>query len=87
MMTMTKNDTKPAFIREAFTCPHCGVYAEQEWWMSEGLENAPTWVEQARVSLTRCRHCGGVAVWRGAAIVDPLPPECPRGQPSVQPAH
>ena len=71
---MTKpNDTKPAWLREAFKCPHprCGVYAEHEWYLTEGIEDAPTWVQETRVSLTKCRHCQGVAVWRGATLVDP----------------
>ena len=64
--------TKPDYIKEAFTCPHCGVYAEMHWWMTEGLgDEEPDWVREALVSIVRCHHCDQVNVWQGAAMVWP----------------
>lgn len=55
----------PGFKKKAFTCPHCGVYANVQWEASSELR----WTSNGRHHLANglycatCAHCGNRTVW------------------------
>ena len=62
----------PAFGLQAFHCPHCGVYANQNWpplFLPHPLGKVP--LPQAEVAVTQCAHCDEFGVWHKEALVSP----------------
>jgi predicted RNA-binding Zn-ribbon protein involved in translation (DUF1610 family) len=56
----------PVEDAKAFTCPHCGVYAHQNW----GALTAQ-YVAWTNVKQSTCAHCNEVCIWRSARMIDP----------------
>lgn len=61
-----------------FTCPHCGVYAQQAWIelffpQGQGVSRL-----SVGLALAQCRHCGENTVWMQDRVVYPTVSQAPR---------
>lgn len=80
----------PKFNENAFNCPHCGVYAHQEWFSGVGYGNLARQYmgdivdvvgikgELAGMSVSVCSHCHKEVIWLNENILlprnSPVPP-------------
>lgn len=53
----------------AFNCPHCGVYAKQDW--SGMFYNVNNISKQASYSIAECSHCLGLSFWCEGSMIFP----------------
>src|SRR5450830_570853 len=60
----------PAFQEKAFTCPHCSVYAAQNWF-SVIAQNGYGSRTQEYLAQSRCAHCEKCSVWAYEKMIDP----------------
>ena len=51
----------PGFKKEAFTCPHCGVYANIQWTASLQARRGSTFTNGLHCAA--CVHCSNRTVW------------------------
>jgi len=71
--------TPPTFRGDGYNCPHCGVFAHQDWY-DVSLENAPVDEEKEAsddLALSYCDKCGKYAVWIKDDMIFPLPSAVP----------
>jgi hypothetical protein len=71
--------TPPTFRGDGFNCPHCGVFAHQDWY-DVSLENAPVDEEKEAsddLALSYCDKCGSYAVWIKDEMIFPQPSVVP----------
>lgn len=66
----------------AFTCPVCGVHANQRWYghlWSRGLGNAgpPLVVKLVDLRVSTCTSCGKYTLWKGETQIHPRGSEAP----------
>ncbi len=54
---MTDKYVMPGYGKNAFHCPHCSVYARQEWSTLSDLRRGPS------VECSTCTHCDGNIQW------------------------
>lgn len=55
---------QPGVFQNAFTCPHCGAIAKQDWWMRRfdgQLVNNNQGIHPLRVGT--CHNCGQSSIW------------------------
>lgn len=76
------NFISPIHSQKSFNCPNCGVFAEQTW--SESLQifyfdkKANGDIVKAHYelhsiySISRCRHCFEIAIWKETKMIYPL---------------
>src|SRR6476660_7013945 len=69
----------------AFTCPHCGAYAQQHWWhnagqMSQGAHNLP---KDNPIAANRCTHCKRLSLWWQTTMVYPSCGAAPPPNPDL----
>lgn len=69
----------PRFKEEVFHCPHCGVFARQEWYevsLEErlGLEEVSP---PESISLSQCENCSKHSVWVNEKMIYPLSSPAP----------
>jgi hypothetical protein len=57
----------PTLGAKAFTCPHCSVYAQQNWF-SLHYPNGNTSI----VRISNCEHCQKSGYWLSRALVSPI---------------
>ena len=75
----------PARTLEAYTCPHCGVYASQSHFSSHAnlgsrfVGHDP----QRPLGTTQCRHCEQYSVWFGSAMLYPNRGAAPPPNPDM----
>jgi hypothetical protein len=64
---MTQTTTPPASGLNAFNCPHCGAFAEQNWYglAASGSHQLHGW------QASRCRRCMNYGIWENGAMVFP----------------
>lgn len=63
--------TPPGYKEEGFHCPHCGVYAHQDWY-EVSLERDDENGESAEgLSLCYCERCSNYSVWVDEKMVYP----------------
>jgi hypothetical protein len=74
--------TASGFKAEVSHCPHCGVYAEQEWFdvargrlQETGVSHYEGFV--AGLYLSFCLRCGEYALWRGDEMIYPVTSTAP----------
>lgn len=74
----------PQHKKEQFHCPHCRVYAAQEWIAVTTHERTEsgilTYVHSQALDICKCRHCHQRSYWYKKRMIDPS--EAP-----VPPAH
>jgi len=73
----------PEYRKEAFHCPHCGVYSRQEWGGSPTFrkfdfkQNKMTTTpllskELTKLEVSICDHCGELTIWYNGRMRYPL---------------
>jgi len=56
--------TPPEYKGEAFNCPHCNAFADQEWYTLSGFDQVQReWVRDPHVRRASCRHCRQPSYW------------------------
>ena len=77
--------TAPAFNLRGFTCPHCGAFAQQQWWLNggdlTGHQLHPP--GQNRLGLSQCELCHKVSVWWDGAMLFPSSGLAPIANPDL----
>lgn len=77
---MTEKFVAPQFAKSAFHCPHCGVYASQQWSlvMATGRRNGlliklDTFYSDELEDLvfSNCAHCKKISIWRERSLLFP----------------
>jgi hypothetical protein len=70
---------------KAFTCPHCGAFAQQSWWYNGGnMDDGKVGNPAANpLALSRCTHCGGLMVWFDKTMVHPSRGHAPPPNPDL----
>lgn len=61
----------PEFDKTAFNCPRCGAYANQGWYLANGIDKVKaefSGVSINRVSIdefafSNCTHCNKISIW------------------------
>jgi len=76
---MSENYTLPSFKEAGFNCPHCGVFAHQEWYevsLEEklGLEDVSP---SEKITLSQCEKCSKYAVWINEEMIYPYASDVP----------
>ena len=66
---MSEKIIYPEFNKNAFHCPHCGVYAKQNWC---NFDYYP--LNNGRWKIARCEHCNRVSIWGGYDCIEQLFP-------------
>lgn len=71
--------TPPGFKAEGFHCPHCGVFAHQDWYevsLEEdvGIETAAS---DEKLTLSQCENCKKHAVWIDEKLIYPVSSTAP----------
>ena len=69
----------PRFKEEGFHCPHCGVFARQEWYEVSfeerlGLDEVSP---PEGISLSQCENCNKHSVWVDEKMIYPLSTPAP----------
>lgn len=69
----------PRFKEEGFQCPHCGVFARQEWYEVSfeerlGLDEVSL---PESISLSQCENCSKHSVWVDEKMIYPLSSPAP----------
>ena len=75
--TNTENDTSPKLRADAFQCPHCHVYATQEWLPEahRGIKVIEAFFRN--YDSAKCLHCKKLSFWEKGKIVYPSTPSVP----------
>ena len=68
---MTNKFVRPAFQKESFTCPRCGVVSHQEWNQLFCLGDESRFEESLRGKAARCEHCNCFSVWLQGEMIFP----------------
>ena len=71
--------TPPSYKAEGFHCPHCGVFAHQDWYevsLQEdiGIEIVPP---GENLTLSQCENCQRHAVWINESLIYPFSSTAP----------
>lgn len=67
--SVTNPNANPEYAQEAFTCPHCGVYARQQWihWELGGRPSQRTHA----IARAECHNCCEYSVWHDKQLIYP----------------
>jgi hypothetical protein len=78
-LLMEEDYSPPREDEEYFTCPHCGIFGEQQWEeLTSGefpLENHP--------KLCRCWRCKRISLWFGGMMIIPATGGAPPPSPDL----
>ena len=72
---MSSEYTPPSFKEVGFHCPHCGVYAHQNWF-DVALEGGPDEPGET-LSLGTCEKCGRFSLWIDGEMIYPPSADLP----------
>ncbi|MFH2305363.1 DUF4145 domain-containing protein [Enterobacter hormaechei] len=61
--------TAPEHREEAFNCPHCGAYAQQEWFSLTYPKNGYGY--NAYIDLSICSRCEEIGYWHDEKLIIP----------------
>jgi hypothetical protein len=72
----------PKYDAKSFDCPHCGVYAQQDWL---GLNQLPETIYKQThwIEITQCMHCKEHTVWDQHKLVYPISSIAPQQSPDM----
>ena len=74
-----QNQTPPEYKKNSFTCPYCGVYAQQTW---GSAQRATAENERFRpvghLITARCTNCRWCSIWRDNEMIYPLISSAPK---------
>lgn len=61
----------PVFKFEAFSCPHCGVFANQLWDKPLVIQSDNTRSYMADFDIAHCKQCNNYSLWREENMLFP----------------
>jgi hypothetical protein len=64
--------TEPNFESDAFNCPHCDVYAHQEWNDLIAVRNPGEPQMINRLTLCFCSKCKNYTLWLSDKMIYPI---------------
>lgn len=70
----------PALGRDAFHCPYCHVYADQQWYatvFAQGSQRYSTTTTLEDFQVSKCAHCQQHSLWQEQSLVVPLSNSAP----------
>lgn len=75
-------DTSPKVNKQSFCCPHCKVFAQQQWFRPTLVETHGNMGISDRgpledFLLNKCSNCNKYLIWHGDSILFPLPLDGP----------
>jgi len=68
--SMQTEYTSPSYKAESYHCPHCGVYAKQDWY-EVFVQNSPMDESEEDMALSYCSNCSNYCVWVKGEMVYP----------------
>lgn len=71
----------PEFQKEQFNCPHCGVYAHQNW--SQCWYTLWQRTQNTALSVSHCVHCKEEAYWYKERMIIPSSGDAPLPAPDM----
>lgn len=63
---MIEEDKLPAFEKDAFCCPQCNTFAQQEWFPLSNIEGITK-----DLSLSSCSYCKEYSIWKNKELIYP----------------
>lgn len=75
---------QPQVFLDAFTCPHCGAIAKQDWWMKRwigDIVNKDRSLHPLRVGI--CQHCKSSSIWVENVMYFPEKTNAPMPNPDM----
>ena len=67
---MELNNNMPEVNKNAFICPHCGVFAQMRWEHSKNNEYIPI-PKNYCFHVGTCTNCGNVTIWNYDKMIEP----------------
>lgn len=62
----------PKYQEDAFCCPHCGVYAHQDWRMNvTAIQQYRSTKTMENIAVSFCVYCGNYAIWISEKLIYP----------------
>ncbi len=74
-----QNQTPSELYRKSFTCPHCGVLAQQDWSQRLVLMEK----NQCYPETALCKSCDKVSIWVKGQIIYPLTSFAPKADDAM----
>lgn len=66
----------PVLNLKGFNCPHCDMYAHQQWknlhYQTIDQRNHVSWPALPNAMANFCTHCNGIGIWMNEKMVFPL---------------
>ena len=69
----------PAHRVRAFNCPHCGAFAQQDWF---GM-TAPSWRVMTELDVAHCQQCNSYSLWLNEKMIYPVSGTAPLPNPDL----
>jgi len=79
---MREKYSPPEYRKEAFHCPHCGVYSRQEWGIAPSFSKLDLKMDMvvgnlisagvSGIVVSVCEHCGEPTIWYNGSMIYPL---------------
>ena len=86
---MQRQHVPPSYRGDAFTCPHCGAYSKQRWFVhflhgseTEGTYSARGYSDPTQVSA-QCDRCGKLSYWYEQKMLYPDTGAAPLPHPDM----
>ena len=73
---------QPAAREDAFHCPHCGSFSDQNW-INLLVQNHNTRIRRDDFDIGCCRRCDEITVWKDDQMVFPLTGNAPLPNPDM----
>ncbi len=73
----------PELHKNSFHCPHCGVFAHQDWFRTYLFHPNGQHEDIAELRVARCVHCEKFSVWLGSGILSPETSATPLPHPDM----
>ncbi len=73
----------PNSLAPGFTCPHCGVYAQQRHYGADWSLRHPSAGPGSEVRTSQCVHCGKWCLWHKDQMVYPVRGNAPPPNPDM----
>ena len=74
---MENEYTPPKYRLDNYHCPHCGVYAHQDWY-EVFVQNTSKDESEEDITLSYCSNCRNYAIWVSENLVHPEWTAAPR---------
>lgn len=75
------NYKAPVHKVRAFNCPHCGAFAQQNWFEMV----APNWRIMDELDVAHCQQCSSYSLWLRGRMIHPVSGTAPLPNPDLPP--